>query len=203
MELLHREFPRDGTGSLVLSPDGKLVAIWTGPNTRKLYLWDWQGADEPREVKVPRQRVDCLVFSPDGKALLACGDLEPFVYEWDVATGDLKHQIELRDDIYSQRPGHHSRWPDDRGHRLWQPAGQEFQRGRPAAGARRRGSWCASCRPPARRPKTSSSRPMAAGWRPSAESASMSGTGESARKWRRAPPVIRAGSIRSRRRPAG
>ena len=48
---------------------------------------------------MPRQRVGCLVFSPDGKALLACGDLEPFVYEWDVATGDLRHQIELRDDI--------------------------------------------------------------------------------------------------------
>ncbi len=100
VELLHREFPRDGTGSLVLSPDGKLAAIWTGANTRKLYLWDWRGADEPREVKVPRQTVGHLVFSPDGKALLACGNLEPFVYEWDVATGDLRHQIELRDDIY-------------------------------------------------------------------------------------------------------
>ena len=110
VELLHREFPRDGTGpllffprddpgSLLLSPDGKLVAIWTGPITCKLYLWDWQGANEPREVKVPRQRLGHLVFSPDGTALLACGDLEPFVYEWDVATGDLKHEIELRDDI--------------------------------------------------------------------------------------------------------
>ena len=76
------------------------MAIWTGANTRKLYLWDWQGGAEPRELKLPRERVDRLVFSPDGKALLACDDLEPFVYEWDVATGDLKHQIELRDDIY-------------------------------------------------------------------------------------------------------
>ncbi len=100
VELLHRNFRRDGTGSLVLSPDGKLVAIWTGANTRKLYLWDWHGAGEPRELKVPRQRVDCLVFSPDGTALLACDDLEPFVYEWDVTTGDLKHQIEVRDDIH-------------------------------------------------------------------------------------------------------
>ena len=99
VELLHRAFPRDGTGSFVLSPDGKLVAIWTGANTRKLYLWGWQGADEPREVNVPRQRVGRLVFSPDGKALLACGDFEPFVCEWDVATGDLKHQIELPDDV--------------------------------------------------------------------------------------------------------
>jgi hypothetical protein len=66
VELLHREFPRDGTGSLVLSPDGKLVAIWTGANARKLYLWDWQGADEPRQVKVPRHGIDGPVFSPDG-----------------------------------------------------------------------------------------------------------------------------------------
>jgi RNA polymerase sigma factor (sigma-70 family) len=110
VELLHREFPRNATGpalfaprqntgSVLLSPDGKLVAIWTGGNTRKLYLWDWQGATEPREVKVPRQKVGHLVFSPDGTALLACGDLEPFVYEWEVATGDLKHEITLRDDI--------------------------------------------------------------------------------------------------------
>ncbi len=76
------------------------MAIWTGANTRKLYLWDWQSGAEPREVKMPRERVDCLVFSPDGKALLACGDLEPFVCEWDVATGDLKHEIALRDDVY-------------------------------------------------------------------------------------------------------
>jgi WD40 repeat protein len=99
VEVLHREFPRDGTGSMTLSPDGKLVAIWTGANTRKLYLWDWQGADEPRGLKVPRQRVGKLVFSPDGKALLGCGNFEPFVYEWDVATGELKHEIALRDDI--------------------------------------------------------------------------------------------------------
>ena len=40
-----------------------------------------------------------LTFSADGKALLACGDYEPFVYEWDVATGRLHHEIALRDDI--------------------------------------------------------------------------------------------------------
>ncbi len=100
VELLHRDFPRDISASVVLSPDGKLVAIWTGPNTRKLYLWNWRGAGEPREVKVPRERIDCPVFSPDGKALLACDDLKPFIYEWDVTGSDLKHQFELRDDIH-------------------------------------------------------------------------------------------------------
>ena len=149
VELLHREFPREGTvGSLVLSPDGKLVAIWTGGNTRKLYLWDWQGATEPREVKVPRQKVGHLVFSPDGTALLACGDLEPFVYEWEVATGDLKHEITLRDDItlagLALTPDGQTIAVSDSGN----------ERGKNLAAASccwsaRRGSWYASCRRPA------------------------------------------------------
>ncbi len=126
VELLHREFPRDGTGSLVLSPDGKLVAIWNGADTRKLYLWDWQGAEEPREVKVTRQRVGRLAFSPDGTALLGCGGLEPFVCEWDVATCDLKHEIELRDDInltgLAMTPDGQTIAVSEIG----QPAGQEF-----------------------------------------------------------------------------
>ena len=67
---------------------------------------------------MPRQRVGRLVFSPDGKALLACGDLEPFVYEWDVATGDLKHRDRAARRYHPVRPGLHSRWPDDRGQRL-------------------------------------------------------------------------------------
>jgi RNA polymerase sigma factor (sigma-70 family) len=99
VELVHRDFPRDGTGSLALSPDGKVLAIWTGANTRKLYLWDWQRAVEPREAKTPRHRIDGMAFTSDGKALLACDDLEPFVYEWDVAMGDLKNEIALGDDV--------------------------------------------------------------------------------------------------------
>jgi RNA polymerase sigma factor (sigma-70 family) len=98
VEILHREFSRDA-GTLTTSPDGKVVAIWTGANSRKLYLWDWQGGVEPRELKVPRRELNALAFSPDGKALLACGDRQLFVYEWDVTTGDLRNQIEFRDDI--------------------------------------------------------------------------------------------------------
>jgi WD40 repeat protein len=97
-ELVRREFPRD-EGTLVLSPDGNVVAIWTGANTRKLYLWDRRDGTAPRELKVPRERVGSLAFSPNGQALVACGDFESFVYEWDVATGDLRNEIALRDDI--------------------------------------------------------------------------------------------------------
>ncbi len=98
-ELLRREFPRDSTGSMALSPGGHVLAIWAGANAKKLYLWDYQNGAEPRAVKLPRERVENLVFSPDGKALFACDNLKPFVYEWDVATGDLKNEIALRDDI--------------------------------------------------------------------------------------------------------
>src|SRR5262249_50867377 len=80
-------------------PDGKTTAVWTGPNTRKLYLWEWQEGGEPRELKVPRYGLRDLTFSVDGKAIAACGEDEPDVYEWEVATGGLLHQVPLRDDI--------------------------------------------------------------------------------------------------------
>jgi WD40 repeat protein len=98
-ELLQQKFPRDVLASLAVSPDGKTLAVWSGPNTRKLYLWNWQSGDEPRDVKLPRQRIRSVAFSNDSKALAACGDFEPFVDEWDVATGRLRNHIELPEDV--------------------------------------------------------------------------------------------------------
>jgi RNA polymerase sigma factor (sigma-70 family) len=98
-EVLQQKLPPDILPSLVVSPDGKVVAIWSGPNSRKLYLWDWQGGAEPREVKVGGRRLRFLDFHPDGKTLAAAGDMEPFVCEWDVATGRLRNQFDLRDDV--------------------------------------------------------------------------------------------------------
>ena len=194
--MLHREFPRDGTGSLVLSPDGKRVAI-TGANTRKLYLWDWQGADEPRELKVPRQRVDHLAFAPDSKALLACGYPEPFVYEWDVATGDLKHQIEIRDDIFFNglaiTPDGQAIAVTDYGNRK----GKNFSGG---VFLLERGTGRLSARaadPEARRPRTSFFSPDGrAGWRHVAGVGVHvwdSGEGPARKQQSRAPPVIKGG----------
>jgi hypothetical protein len=37
-EVLEQKFPRDNSAVLAVSPDGKTAAVWTGPNTRKLYL---------------------------------------------------------------------------------------------------------------------------------------------------------------------
>src|SRR5262249_46647321 len=72
---------------------------WAGPNLQKIFLWDWQGGREPREVEAPRDRVQQLAFHPDGKTLAGAGDLEPFVCEWDVATGRLRKQIDLPDNV--------------------------------------------------------------------------------------------------------
>jgi WD40 repeat protein len=99
VDVLEQRFPHDNIPSLAVSPDAKTAAVWTGPNTRKLYLWEWQEGGEPRELKVPRHGLRDLTFSIDGKAVAACGGYEPYVYEWDVATGRLRHEVALRDDI--------------------------------------------------------------------------------------------------------
>jgi RNA polymerase sigma factor (sigma-70 family) len=99
-EVVQRKLaPGGDRPSLTVSPDGKRLAIWSGPNSRKLYLWDWQSGQEPREVELGDRQIGPLAFSPDGQALVACGSLEPFLYEWDPATGHFRKQIVLRDDV--------------------------------------------------------------------------------------------------------
>jgi WD40 repeat protein len=98
-ELLEQKFPGDVMAELEMSPDGKTVAAWSGPNSQRLYLWDWQGGQEPRQVKVPRDRAGHLCFSPDGKVLAATADYEAVLLLWDVASGRLQRQLDLPDDI--------------------------------------------------------------------------------------------------------
>jgi RNA polymerase sigma factor (sigma-70 family) len=96
-ELLRQYFPGDVMAHLALSPDGKTLALASGPNTHKLYLWKWQAAEEPRELKVPRYSGRGLTFSPDGKLLAESGDDNATVRVWDAATGQLRHRLELPD----------------------------------------------------------------------------------------------------------
>jgi len=97
VELLQHQFPQDIGGNLALSADGSMLAVASGPNTRKLYLWKWQAAEEPRELKVPDRVGNALAFSRDGKVLAECGDLSEAVRLWDVASGRLLGKLEAPD----------------------------------------------------------------------------------------------------------
>jgi WD40 repeat protein len=99
VELLRQKFPgRDNGASLALSPDGAIVALSSGPNTRNLFVWRWQAAEEPRDLKTPRNFGRGVAFAPDGKLLLAdCNERSPTVFLWDVGDGRLLHKLELPD----------------------------------------------------------------------------------------------------------
>jgi WD40 repeat protein len=97
VEILNHQFPRDVMGSLAISPDGSTVAVGSGPNTHKLFVWKWQTAEEPRTLKAPRYAGRSLAFSPDNKRLAECGDTDEEVRVWDVASGRLLHKLEPPD----------------------------------------------------------------------------------------------------------
>jgi WD40 repeat protein len=96
-ELLRHQFPRDH-GTLALSADGSMLAVGTGPNTRKLFLWKWQTGNEPRPLTVPDRCGSYLGFSPDGKLLAEADDSEPTVRLWDTETGKVTRKLELPDE---------------------------------------------------------------------------------------------------------
>jgi RNA polymerase sigma factor (sigma-70 family) len=94
LEILRHPFPRDTRGNLTLSPDGSTLAISSGPNTQKLYVWKWQGGEQPRELNVPDRVGRALAFSPDGKRLAEGRDRGRSVRVWDLANGRLVHELE-------------------------------------------------------------------------------------------------------------
>jgi RNA polymerase sigma factor (sigma-70 family) len=94
-ELLRQQFPRDIQPELAVSPDGSTVAVAAGPNARKLYVWKWEAGEEPRQLPVGDFVARWVAFSPDGKLLAATSDREGTVRLWDVASGQLRHRLQL------------------------------------------------------------------------------------------------------------
>jgi RNA polymerase sigma factor (sigma-70 family) len=94
-ELLRQQFPRDILAEIAVSSDGSTLAVASGPNTRRLYLWRWQEAEEPRQLPVGEFVARWVAFSPDGKLLAATSDREGTLRLWDVASGQPRHRLQL------------------------------------------------------------------------------------------------------------
>jgi WD40 repeat protein len=97
-ELLTQQFPGDVVAAIAVSPDGSTIAVASGPNTHKMFVWKWQAAEEPREITAPgRYRGRRLTFSPHGKWIAGCSDLDPDVRVWDIASSRLLRRLEPPD----------------------------------------------------------------------------------------------------------
>src|SRR6516225_735894 len=96
-ELLRYKFPGDVMAHLALSSDGSTLALASGPNSRKIYVWKWQTAEDPREFNSGDYRARTVAFSPDDKLLAACDDSDVSVHVWEVQSGRLLHKLDLPD----------------------------------------------------------------------------------------------------------
>jgi RNA polymerase sigma factor (sigma-70 family) len=92
-ELLRHQFPGDVTGDLALSADGKVIAVATGWNSRKVFVWEWQAGQEPREIKATPRGALSVAFSPDGKTLATGRGGQEGVRLWEVASGRLLRRL--------------------------------------------------------------------------------------------------------------
>jgi WD40 repeat protein len=53
LELLNHQFPRDNGGDIAVSTDGSMVAVSTGANTQKLFIWKWQAGRNRAKSRSP------------------------------------------------------------------------------------------------------------------------------------------------------
>jgi WD40 repeat protein len=93
-EQSQRKFGLDVSEEIALSRDGTYLAINTGVNSRKLFLWKWQD-EEPRQLNtsLPGRGLGNIRFSPDGKLLAGVQDFST-LYVWQVPSGRLLFQMD-------------------------------------------------------------------------------------------------------------
>jgi WD40 repeat protein len=91
-------------GPMALSPDGKLLA---GGSTKAVVVWDTATGKERAVVTCLLNPVQELVFSADGKRLLASGKVgrELAVRVWEIPSGTLLHQVAPGGSGYALSPG--------------------------------------------------------------------------------------------------
>jgi RNA polymerase sigma factor (sigma-70 family) len=93
VERLRRQFPA-GLGRSALSKDGAMLAVYIGGNQSKLFLWKWQGTEEPSDCEPSSVLGHSLAFSPDGKILAqVIEDPDNAVQLWDATTGRLLRKL--------------------------------------------------------------------------------------------------------------
>ena len=64
--------------SVAFSPDGKIIATGAKGVDRTLQLWDTHtGTQKVTPKRNTKDRINCVVFSPDGNTLAICGDDTP------------------------------------------------------------------------------------------------------------------------------
>ena len=93
------EFTIGDGAVLTFSPDGTLLA--SGSERSRVTLWDVATGEVKFVLEhVVANTISSISFSPDGTTLASCaagrwGTSSPFIYLWDVETGEKKSEIEL------------------------------------------------------------------------------------------------------------
>jgi len=98
VEILQEKFARDNSPALALSPDGATIAVSTGANTGKFFLWKWQSGEPPQELAIAgtERNAGALAFSPDGSRLAVnVENADQPLQIWDVANGKVLHRLAL------------------------------------------------------------------------------------------------------------
>jgi RNA polymerase sigma factor (sigma-70 family) len=133
-ELLRSRFPADIMGAIALSADGSQLAVATGPNTRKVFVWEWQAGKAPREIKASPRGARSVAFSPDGTVLATGDNGQEGIRLWAVADGRLLRRLGGLDgwglhQVCFSPDGKYIAGTSRKGLRLWDPkTGKEVRR---------------------------------------------------------------------------